>query len=458
MDKRFQPVTSSFRDPDGFVFRDESNSIYRQLNISYTENYQLLINSGLYKKLTDSGKLISHEEKPEVICEKENHFKTILPEQIPFISYPYEWCFDQFKDAALLTLEVMKLSLEHGMSLKDATPFNVQFFNGRTVFIDTCSFEKYEEGKPWIAYKQFCETFFAPLLLMSYVHPEMNQLLLSHPEGIPLKMASNMLPLRSYFNVPVLLHLHFHAGFRNKKKGNNSLKMPKQRLLMLIDSLRSAVEKLKVRKMSSDWQDYYSETILSETYINEKKKVVNEILDTISVKTAIDIGCNDGMFSQMLYGKGIHTIAIDPDSNCINSFYELCKRKDLKNIYPLTVDILNPSPSIGWNNTERNSFFKRSKSELVLALAVVHHLAIGKNISFEMTAQLFSSIGNSLVIEFVPKSDEKMKQMLQNRKDIFTSYNEENFERVFGKYFQLVSKNKISKTGRIIYHFEKISS
>ena len=167
---------SSFRDPDGFVFSNENKIIYRQLNQSYKEHYLFLKNSGLYEQLVNNKKLISHQEIDDVIYEKKNHFKTILPEQISFISYPYEWCFDQLKDAALLTLDIMKQSLNFGMILKDATPFNVQFHNGKCVFIDTSSFEKYVDGSFWIAYRQFCEGFLAPLLLSHYSGNDLNKI------------------------------------------------------------------------------------------------------------------------------------------------------------------------------------------------------------------------------------------------------------------------------------------
>ena len=186
MNVSYNKYFSSFRDPDGFIFKDVNKIIYRQINQSYKENYLLLKNSGLYEKLIHKKMLIAHQEIEEIIFEEKNHFKTILPEQIPFISYPYEWCYDQLKDAALLTLDLIKLSLEHGMVLKDATPFNIQFHKGECLFIDTLSFEKYIDGSPWIAYRQFCENFLAPLLLAHYSENNLNQILTVFPDGIPL--------------------------------------------------------------------------------------------------------------------------------------------------------------------------------------------------------------------------------------------------------------------------------
>ncbi|HYC28343.1 MAG TPA: hypothetical protein VEB42_05990, partial [Chitinophagaceae bacterium] len=146
---------SSFRDPSGFVFRT-NGQVYRQVNQQYAATYDRFMQSGLYEKLTASKKLLPHTEIAENITGTDNWYKTLLPEQVRFISYPYEWCFDELKDAALLVLDIMKESIAHGFILKDATPFNVQFYNGKPVWIDTLSFDIYEPSKPWVAYRQFC--------------------------------------------------------------------------------------------------------------------------------------------------------------------------------------------------------------------------------------------------------------------------------------------------------------
>ncbi len=188
-----EPVAASFRDPSGFLF-SRNGALYRQINRVYADDYDHLISSGLYDQLVKSGLLIPHREVSEKPVYPELAVKVIQPELVPFISYPYEWSFSQLKDAALATLAIQKRSIKAGMSLKDASAYNIQFINGKPTLIDTLSFEIYKEGKPWDAYRQFCQHFLAPLALMARVDVRLGQLLRVFIDGIPLDLASRLLP------------------------------------------------------------------------------------------------------------------------------------------------------------------------------------------------------------------------------------------------------------------------
>jgi len=192
----YQRISSSFRDPSGFLFY-ENDTIYRQINQYYKENYDFLINSGLYKTLVDSEQLIPHEEVNIKPFNPNTSYKIIKPEKIPFISYPYEWCFSQLKNAALTTLDIQKTAMKYDMTLKDCSSYNIQFHNGKAILIDTLSFEKYVEGQIWKGYRQFCQHFLAPLALMSQKDIRLNQLLRIYLDGIPLDLTSKLLPLRT---------------------------------------------------------------------------------------------------------------------------------------------------------------------------------------------------------------------------------------------------------------------
>ena len=448
-----QKVNSSFRDPDAFVFKDDEGVFYRQMNTSYQSDFELFISSGLYQLLSKSEKLISHVETNDVVFNQSTHYKTIKPEQLPFISYAYEWCFDQFKDAAMLTLDVLKDALDKGMILKDATHFNIQFLRGKPIFIDTSSFEKYEDGMPWIAYRQFCENFFGPLLLMKYVDPGMNKMLQIYPDGIPLHIVAKALPFKSKLNISSLLHVHFQSSFKGTTKSVKKYRIQKNRLYALIDNLYSAISKMKVDQHNSTWDDYYTDTILSKEYLTEKTNIVNQFINEIEIKLALDVGTNNGVFAQLLASKNIDVVAIDFDTACVNNLYNISKNNKVKNILPLCVDITSPTPSIGWNNDERSEFVHRNKFDLTMALALIHHLCISKNLPIDKVAQLFSSFSKTLIIEFVPKEDEKVQLLLNNREDIFSNYSQQEFETVFSNYFQLLKKVEIKGTGRVLYHF-----
>lgn len=444
---------SSFRDPSGFVFEKEG-VLYRQVNTAFREDFELFLSSGLYDNLVQRQWLVPHERLNENISGLPEYYATLKPEHINFVSYPWEWSFDMLKDAALLTLQLAKFSIKHGMMLKDATPYNIQWHNGKLVFIDTLSFEKYNPAEPWIAYRQFCESFLAPLLLMHYNRQSLQPLLLAYPEGIPLAVAKSLLPSKTKWSLHIYLHIHLHAkiaGNQNKQVRSKNV-FSAAKMQNLLTSLELLVKKLKLPLQSTNWSDYYSEAEKRNGYVDKKKIILNSWLnDMPDVKTAADLGANDGEFSKLLSAKNIKTIAADADPYCINRLYAEIKAGSEKKIQPLIIDLSNPSPAVGMNNEERVSFISRLRSDLVIALALIHHLAVGKNIPLEMTAEFFSRVSPWLIIEFVPKEDEKVQQMLSQKKNIYGNYTPDNFEKAFTKYFSIQKKALIEGSVRTVY-------
>jgi hypothetical protein len=446
-----QSHPASYRDTSGFVFK-HNGKIYRYIHPRYNVHYLQLMSSGLYDELVKKAYLIPHQE---MVSASQFHFtdgKVILPEQISFISYPYEWSFDMWKDAALLTLQIAYASLQKEMILKDATPFNIQFHNGKPVFIDTLSFENYETGKPWIAYRQFCECFLAPLLLMYYCHPDTGKLFTVYPNGIPMQVLVSMLPKRSRWNMNTFLHIHLQAKFSAKQKQSTGKEnnFSKQKLQLLLKGLQNFIEQLSCKKIKTTWDDYYTGTILGDDYLNAKTILVKSFISSIDYKSVIDLGANDGYFS-LLFSEDKKVIATDADSNCINALYLKIKKEGRTNILPLVNDLTVPSPAIGWDNAERESFGIRLKANLVLALALVHHLAIAHNVPLQLITTWLQPMGEYLVIEFVPKHDEKVKLLLQNRKDIFDDYTLENFKSIFAAAFQILKEEKVGNSNRILF-------
>jgi ribosomal protein L11 methylase PrmA len=450
-------IPASYKDPAGFVFT-YNQQIYRQVNKVYEDQYNLFLQSGLYKELTERKFLLRHQEVENINSSDENCYKTLFPEQLEFISYPYEWSFDMLKDAALLTLDVNIIAIKHGMILKDATPFNVQFQKTNPLFIDTLSFEKYDETKPWVAYRQFCECLLFPLYLSHFTKTDAQKWLMNYPDGITVEMTASLLPIKSWFKLGTWLHVYLHQKISRKQNNNPSSKLSfsKQKLVYLLDGLYSTIKNLSF-DISSTWSNYYSETILSSEYLIAKEKIFLRYLEEVTERTAIDLGSNDGYFSQLAAVKLDNVIAIDFDSNCINQLYRLIKKNKTGNILPLVIDITNPSPGIGLANEERISFLDRTKPSLVLALAIVHHLSISKNIPLSRIASFFSKISTTLIIEFVPKEDPKVQDLLKTKVDIFLNYTESFFEQCFYEYFNLLKKETITGTKRILYLMQKKS-
>ncbi len=452
MSDTVQHHPASYRDPSGFIFKHEGK-FYRQVNKYYAEDYELFTKSGLYSLLAGSKKILSHTELNSNFTGSEAWYKTLLPEQLQFISYPYEWCFLQWKDAALLTLDVLQTSIKYGMILKDATPFNVQFSNGKPVFIDTLSFEKYDESKPWIAYRQFIECFIGPLLLAKYNSPELLKMSQLYPDGIPLKIISKLLPAKTLFNANIFLHIKL-PGFLNTQPGKSAGKEPaftKQKLVNIISNLQSFVQSLSLSSTITKWNNYYNETILSQEYAKAKLAIIETWLKDLPGNTVLDLGTNTGMFAEAAAAAGKAVIAADGDTACIDQLYNVIKTKKQTTILPLCIDVTNPSAAIGWANAERASFTERAKTDILMALALVHHLAIGKNISFEQIANMFAQIAPTLIIEFVPKEDDKVQLLLQNRKDIFNNYTEQGFLAAMQQKFTVVRKEIVPGTGRVLF-------
>ncbi len=447
-------IAGSFRDPSGFLFYQE-NVLYRQVNTAYRENYDLLIESGLYQALIDSKLLVSHIEEKTDATYADCVYKILKPEIVPFISYPYEWCFSQLKDAALTTLKIQKIALDFGMSLKDSSVYNIQFLKGRPIFIDTLSFEKYQEGSPWVAYKQFCQHFLAPLALMSFSDVRLNQLLKVFIDGVPLDLASSLLPAKTKLNFSLLSHIHLHAKsqkkYESKTVNSSQKKFSRFAFLAMIDNLQGGIGKLKWKPHGTEWGDYYQNTNYSTESFKVKEKLVEEFAESLNPRSAWDIGANTGVFSRVLSRKGIPVVSFDIDPAAVELNYLTVSKNNEINILPQLLDLTNPSPGIGWGNEERSSLIERGPVDLVLALALIHHMAISNNLPLAKVAEFFSRICRTLVIEFVPKNDSQVERLLKTREDVFDEYDEGHFESAFSQYFEIRMASKIKLSERTLY-------
>ncbi|HCS79048.1 TPA: SAM-dependent methyltransferase [Patescibacteria group bacterium] len=443
---------ASFRDPDGFVYVKQG-TVYRKIQPSFITQYRKLLQSGLYQQLTQQQLLIPHEETRQTPSGIE-----IKPQPIPFITYPYEWTFNQLRSAALTTLAVQKQALEFDMSLKDASAYNIQFLGNQPRFIDTLSFEELAQYQPWVAYRQFCEHFLAPLALMSRVDVGLNRLFIFYHEGIPLELASRLLPINSYLNFPILLHLHLHARFQKqqvnrKMEANKHRRFGKKALVGLTETLEQLVKSLKVASTSSHWNSYYVDNTYSMTEQKLKMNFVITICRQLKPKLVWDLGANTGVYSRHATQFADYVIAMDSDHDCSDSIF---MHEPQTKILPLWIDLTNPSPALGWESQERKSLLERGPADLVLALALMHHLAIGNNITFTQLARFFSKIARHLLIEFIPKTDSQVKRLLAFRRDIFNEYSEEKFITSFGKYFRVTKKISLGNNGRSLFAMRRL--
>ena len=449
-------LPASFRDPTGFLYT-ENGILYRQINEAGIEDYFTLMETSLYQELVENGALIPHEEITEFDRNSPPEKLVIKPEKIPFISYPYEWSFSQLKDAALRTLEIQKLALHKGMSLKDCSAYNIQFYQGKPILIDTLSFETYMEGEPWAAYRQFCQHFLAPLALMSYIDVRLSQLLRIYIDGIPLDLASKLLPKKTSLNFSINIHIHLHAKSQDRYSDKeidptkNRGQIKKQQLQGLIESLESGVRKLSWKASQTDWAEYEKFHNYSQSALDHKTELVSEYLARTQSSTAWDLGSNIGTFSRLASQQNIFTVAYDVDPGAVELNYLRSIEEGDHNLLPLITDLTNPSPAMGWALQERQSLVERGRADVVMALALIHHLAIGNNLPFRKLSEFFSSICHWLIIEFVPKNDPQTERLLKVRKDIFTEYNLDRFIEEFSTAFEIIEHQQIRETDRVLF-------
>lgn len=453
-------VSSSFRDPSGFLFK-RNGVLYRQVNQSGAKAYDKFISSGLYEELSRRGWLVAHKEVEVKAENPEIAYRILQPDLVPFISYPYEWCFSQLKDAALLTIEINKLALSKGMILKDASAFNIQFVDGKPILIDTLSFDNYRKGSAWDGYRQFCQHFLAPLALASMVDVRFMQLSKNYIDGIPLDLASRLLPGKTRFGLSGLnVHIHLHARVQREyadkqTSQNNAALLSKESLLNMLNGLIKTVEKLTWQPKGTEWGEYYSATNYSDESLRLKGEMVGSFIEKAKPAQVWDLGANNGLFSREAAKRGVFTVAGDIDPAAVEKNYLTIKAHGEKHLMPLVMDLTNPSPAIGWANQERDAFNARGPVDMILSLALIHHLAISNNLPLDTIAEYFASIANWAVVEFVPKSDSQVKRLLATRKDIFDNYTEEGFEAAFSQVFKIAGKQKLDGSERTLYLLKK---
>jgi hypothetical protein len=443
----------SFRDPDGFIYKTSEGLIRRRVFPSCYPNLNGLMESGLYDELVQANLLIRHNEE-----DPSPEYRTLTPDVLPFISYPYEWSFQQLKDAALTTLAIQERAMRRGMSLKDASAFNIQFRGHQPLLIDSLSFERLFKDAPWKAYRQFCKNFLGPLLVEAR-YPILNDLWLSELDGFDLKVASSLLPLKSWFSFGTLMHIHLmammeknpqKAATKNRKK---TLKSSLNSQLGLIQALGSLVSKISPRTRTTHWSTYYQENTYSDEDFEKKKNFVLDAVRSSAPKAVWDFGANTGHFSFAVSSLVDSVVALEYDTECVSAMYNRTKAERITNILPIRQNLLNPSPALGWGGAERASLHSRGPCDLGLSLALIHHICLVGNVPLEMIAYEFSRLCRALVIEFVNPDDIRAAQLLERKPMLTNRYTREIFEHAFNVYFDAV--RILPLESRQLYYLER---
>lgn len=433
-------IYGSFRDPNGEVYKD-GDAIIRTIRPSYSTHWSACVS--FLAEAADEGVIPSFEELPEA---PEGVWKALRVRRVPFISYPYEWCFSQLKDAALLSLALQRRALSNGLIMKDASAYNVQFHNGRPMFIDLLSFEKHTEGHPWAAYRQFCSHFLAPLALA--VFNDLRCLGFSRQwiDGIPLDLAASLLSPRARLKPSLLWHVFLHARMQvrhadtrtSASKARNA-RVSTATLDGLAAALEHAVQSLSLPARHTEWSDYYADTNYTDDAARHKLEMVEQAVRTQQGALAVDMGANTGRYTRLLAPHFAVVLATDIDPLAVERHYLHLKGQKRTNILPLVLDLANPSPGLGFAGRERDSFNGRCRADFMLALALVHHLAITGGIPLARLAEYFAGLlkpGAVLVLEFVPKEDSQTQRLLAVRPDTFAEYHLEGCRSTFAEFFE----------------------
>lgn len=450
-------------------FRDRNNQVYivddrvlRGLSDTSLAHWRLFEKSTVYKRFSDRGNIVStrfFEESPSL--ESVGEWPAYLEhERIPFISYGYEWCFQMLKDAALLHLDLLETALSENLILKDASSFNVQFVGANPVFIDIPSFERYEAGTPWVGFRQFCQHFLYPLMLQSFKNISFRSWLRGNVEGITPYECNQLMSLRDLFRPGVFTLVYLQSklvdSMGNAKtsivKEAKDSEFGKEIILVNIRKFRKILNKLEWCLDKSEWSEYKDTHSYDEACFDRKCTFVKQVAALRRRKIAWDIGCNTGHFSRLLAENTDYVVAMDIDELSIQRFYKTLKQENNTTILPLVFDLTNPSPRLGWRCEERLSLADRRPPDLILCLALVHHLVITGNVPLRHVLDWLASFNCEVVIEMLTKEDPMVKKLLLNRVDQYDDFSVESFEALAAPGFQVLNKTEIMAGKRFLYH------
>lgn len=460
---RLEP--GSFRDRTARVFRRDQE-ILRGLNPQALENWERLRSSRFFSRFTETGALVRTEQLSQAQVEQAAHAgelrewaAVLRHERIPFVSYPYEWCFGMLKDAACLQLDLLMAALDEGMVLKDATAFNVQWRGGEPVFIDIASFQPLAPGEPWPGYRQFCRTFLYPLLLQAYRGVPFQPWLRGSLEGIPSDHCWRVLTPRDWFRPGVFTDVYLQAKAearyadtrRNVRGELRAAGFNSALIAANAKRLRKVIGKLRWTPGTSVWSEYATHNSYEAADAASKQAFVREVAASRRWRLAWDIGCNTGVFSRIAAEHAETVVALDADAVAVERLYQDVKREKIRTILPLVFDLADPSPGLGWRGCERVPLAERGRPDLVLCLALIHHAVIAANIPLDEFMDWLAGLGAELIIEFVTREDPMVQRLLANKDDQYDDYQHDRFEQELRRRFRIERQQTLGSGLRVLY-------
>ncbi len=444
----------SFRDPASHVVLD-GQRVLRLLDSRGLEAWRALAESPFFERAVTEGRVIAAKE---ISDPPDGAIGGLEHPRVPLITYPYEWTFSMLKDAALLQLDLLEDALVAGLTIKDATPFNIQFVEGRPVFIDIGSFEPYREGEPWIGYRQFTRQFLFPLMLRAWRGVPFQPWLRGDMEGPTPAQMRSLLPAWRRLQPSVLLHVVLQARMESRMSGRAVRQDLKEAgfsvdiILSNVRKLRRLVESLHWEPSDEGWSDYHACTHV-ERDRNAKATFLSSVLERVRPSRVLDIGANDGYFSDIAIQHGAHAIAVDGDESILDHVYRRSVGRELSVVLS---DLADPSPSQGWAGVERPGLFERARPDLVIAYGVIHHLSYTSSIPPRTVMEWLRSFNCPVAVEFVSPDDEMVAKLIGNKlpEELHEGRDEDAFRKIVGEHFEVRSEQALESGTRVLFELD----
>jgi hypothetical protein len=440
--------------------------VFRALSRQGLDDWRMLSQTKLFPRLVEAGRVVRTEEvdgaEAPAGLRAEQYGAVLRHERIPFVSYPYEWTPGMLSDAALLTLDLILESLDEDLVLKDATPYNVQFRGSRPVFVDIGSWEKLAPGEPWAGYRQFCMQFLYPLMLQAYRGLPFQPWLRGSLDGITPAQARAAMSFRDRFHKGVTTHVFIHSRLDQSyaKRGRTggdvkrelkSAGFGKELIRANVRKVRKAVAAAEWRPPASVWTAYRADNTYEDADNRAKADFIRSVAGRRGWELAWDLGANDGHYSRLINEDARYVLALDVDPSTVELLYRDLRAEGNEQILPLVMNLTDPSPGLGWRGLERKPLAERGRPELVLALALLHHVSITGNVPVRQFVDWLASLGAQVVIEFMTREDPMVKRLLAAKRVDHEDYDRAFFEQCAGEAFEIERSEELPSGTRILY-------
>ena len=456
--------TATFRDPAGSLSLEGDFAI-RSIRPAAREEALEFIASPFCRRLEERGDMVASTVSDTADGLRLLHPKILVP------TYPWEWTPSQWLAAAELTLSLCEEALSEGWVLKDATPLNILFVGARPVLVDVLSFERWDPAPKnhashiWLAYGQYIRTFLLPLLMNKMLSWPLELSLFKRDGYEPVELYealswSQRLSRAAFWPVTLPAKLDKGSAAKAGPPGPPQHKNPELALHLLkrtLADLRKRTRRAMPEHEGSEWANYTATlTHYSAQESAQKMDWVRAVLEELKPARVLDIGANTGVFSELAASSGARVVALERDAAAAESLYRMSRKTKLS-IQTIHGDLSRPTPAVGWNNRETSTLLHRleSQSDLVMMLAVIHHLILMEQIPIPAIMDLaYRLTAQHLIVEWVPVADPMFISLMRGRDTLYGALTENHLLTACEGRFTVLQRQPLDN-GRILFLFAK---